>query len=90
MKRFRYTNQLYLRELSRKKRLFLRTAITGATLPLFPSFSSLRRRIFARKYRVHYNRALIRSTITVNIIAARKVEKDQDFLFLTLEIISRA
>lgn len=53
-KRLRYTkHQTYLCELSRKKRLFLCPAITGATLPLFPR-SSPQRRIFAHSYRCTY------------------------------------
>lgn len=84
-KRLRYTeHQTYLRELSRKKRLFLRPAITGATLPLFPRFSPQRRILDRRAYRViTAGRRYVRFSVTVNIIAARQVQKDQVRTFLS-------
>lgn len=86
-KRLRYTeHQTYLRELSRKKRLFLCPTIAGATLPLFPRFSP-QRRIFARNYRCTYRVIIVghryvRLSVTVNIIAARKIQKDRVRLFV--------
>lgn len=85
-KRLRYTErQTYLRELSRKKRLFLCPAIAGATLPLIPRFSP-QRRIFARNYRRTYRVIIVGHryvrSVTVNIIAAREVQKDRVRLFV--------